>query len=68
MDERGLRTIFGAAVIFGMFHSHFGLAAIIITFFSGLFFGYLFLRQQNLLGVTLVHWLLGLLAYTLNLI
>lgn len=68
MDERGLRTIVGAAVIFGMFHSHFGLGAMIITFFSGLFFGYLFLRQQNLLGVTLVHWLLGLLAYTLNLI
>ncbi len=61
-DRANLMSIFLASFYFGIFHLHFGMEAFGLTFLFGLLFGYIFYRQKNLLGVTLVHYVLGWIA------
>ncbi|MDJ1183912.1 CPBP family intramembrane glutamic endopeptidase [Roseofilum casamattae] len=58
-DERGFYSIALASAIFGLFHIHFGLFAVAISFVASIFFGWVYLRTYNLVGVTVVHYLLG---------
>lgn len=57
-----------AATFFGIFHLHFGLAAVIATIVSGCLFGAIYARHQNLAGVTLVHFMAGTAAFSVGLI
>jgi len=61
-DSRGHRSIFLTSIVFASLHITFGIDAVVITFFASIGFGYLYLRQKNLLGVTIVHYWLGVLA------
>lgn len=61
-DAKGHRSVFLASTIFASLHLTFGIDAVIVTFFASFIFGYVYLRQKNLLGVTMIHYWLGLLA------
>ncbi len=52
-------AIFFAAVVFSILHYPLGFPSVLATFVSGLFFGYLYQRHKNLLGVSLVHFITG---------
>lgn len=67
-DEKGVRSVLLASMLFGMFHLHFGFAAVALTIVTGLFFGFLYLRHRNLAGVTLVHFAAGVAAFMTGLI
>ncbi|NKN36285.1 CPBP family intramembrane metalloprotease [Agrobacterium sp. a22-2] len=65
-DQRGVRSLLVTSLIFGLFHSYFGVSAIAVTAASGLLFGWLFNRHGNLIGATLVHFIGGIAAFTLQ--
>jgi CRP-like cAMP-binding protein len=67
-DKSGVQSILLASILFGMFHLHFGLAAVFMTIFTGFAFGALYARHQNLAGVTLVHFVMGVAAFSVGLI
>lgn len=67
-DTRGLRSVTLASVLFGVFHIHFGLPAVVTTIVSGLLFGVVYLRHRNLAGVTLLHFFAGGAAFWSGLI
>ena len=45
--------------IFGVFHVQFGEGIAIATVIAGMFFGWLYSRQQNIFGVWLSHAIVG---------
>ncbi len=61
-DTKGHRAIFMTSVVFASLHITFGIDAVVITFFASIVFGYVYLRQKNLIGVTVLHYWLGVLA------
>lgn len=67
-DESGLRSLIVASLIFGLFHSHFGLAAVGVTALSGMLFGALYIRHGNLIGVSILHGIAGAAAFALGFI
>ena len=67
-DTKGLRSVVLASVLFGAFHVHFGLLAVVTTVLSGLLFGVVYLRHRNLAGVTLLHFFAGGAAFWSGLI
>lgn len=58
-DKGGMRSVILASVLFGVFHLHFGVMAVVMTAISGILFGMLYLRHRNLVGPTLVHFFAG---------
>lgn len=58
-DRRGTLSVILSASMFSVFHVHFGLMALAVTFVGGLLFGALFLRHRNIAGVTIAHSLAG---------
>jgi CRP-like cAMP-binding protein len=67
-DRRGYRAVLLSAVLFGLFHIHFGFAAAVLTALSSIVFGLFYLRHQNLAGVTLVHFFAGAIAFSLGML
>ena len=61
-DERGHRAVFLTSTIFASLHITFGIDAVVLTFFVSFLFGYVYLRHQNLIGVIIVHYWLGVMA------
>lgn len=61
-DQTGVRSIGFTSLLFGLFHIHFGIFAVAITFVSGIIFGIIYRRHRNLIGVSLVHLVAGLWA------
>ncbi len=65
-DKKGWVAVIIASIIFGVSHIPYGAALVGVTLVSGFFFGLLFLRHQNLLGVSILHFLLGAFAFSLS--
>lgn len=63
-DRKGHRAILMTSMVFASLHLAFGVDAVIITFLASIVFGYVYLRQKNLIGVTIMHYWLGVLAAT----
>ncbi|WP_420403515.1 cyclic nucleotide-binding domain-containing protein [Nisaea sp.] len=61
-DRKGHKAIFMTSTVFSSLHITFGADAVLITFFASIVFGYVYLRQKNLVGVTVMHFWLGVLA------
>ena len=61
-------SIFLTSFLFGALHIHLGLTAVMVTFASGILFGAIYRRHQNLLGVTIVHFVLGSTAFLMGII
>jgi len=67
-DTRGLISVFLTACIFGLFHVHFGFSAVVRTLGSSVIFGLFYLRNPNLVGVTLFHFFAGGCAFWFGLL
>jgi CRP-like cAMP-binding protein/membrane protease YdiL (CAAX protease family) len=61
-DDKGHRTIIICSVAFAVMHMHLGATFALTTGLAAVVFGYIYLRHRNLLGVTLVHWVVGALV------
>ena len=61
-DEKGHRTVIICSLAFAVMHIHLGIVFALTTGFAGVVFGYIYLRHKNLLGVTIVHWVIGALV------
>lgn len=58
-DKKGIKAIVSSAFFFALSHIYLGLGAVIIVFISGLMFGAMYIRHNNLLGVTIFHVVIG---------
>jgi membrane protease YdiL (CAAX protease family) len=67
-DASGTTAIFVASILFGALHSHYGIFATLVTFLSGLIFGWMYNRHNNLAGVTLCHFLAGTAVFALGIL
>lgn len=67
-DTSGTRSVIISSFLFSLLHIHFGLAAVLLTFVSSIALGYFYLRHQSLLGVTILHWSMGVCAFVTGLL
>jgi CRP-like cAMP-binding protein/membrane protease YdiL (CAAX protease family) len=63
-DQRGLKSVIMTAFIFGLSHILYGPQLIIASLISGIMFGLVFLRHKNLIGSTIVHFIMGMVAFS----
>ncbi|WP_430473699.1 cyclic nucleotide-binding domain-containing protein [Thalassospira lucentensis] len=61
-DTNGHRAILLTSTVFASLHLAFGIDAVMITFVASIVFGYVYQAQKNLIGVTILHYWLGVLA------
>lgn len=61
-DDKGIKTVFIVSLVFGVFHLSRGFEAALVTFLGSVLFGFVYLRSRNLIGVTIVHYILGIIA------
>lgn len=67
-DKGKWRSVLLASVLFGMFHLHFGIPAVLMTIATGCVFGWIYMRHQNIAGVVLVHYMMGVAAFNSGLL
>ncbi|MCP5196260.1 MAG: PAS domain-containing protein [Gammaproteobacteria bacterium] len=67
-DEKGAKSVLLTSAFFGLFHIHFGFTAVILTAVSGVAFGFFYLHNKNIAGVTLIHFTTGICAFASGLI
>lgn len=67
-DKKGYKSVILSSAVFSIFHMQFGLVIVIITFFAGIYFGYVKLKNNNIMCVTLVHFLSGMGSFALGII
>ncbi|MGM0594498.1 MAG: cyclic nucleotide-binding domain-containing protein [Pseudomonadota bacterium] len=67
-DKKGIKSVVLASTLFGLFHLHFGLSAVLLTTISGFAFGAFYLRNPNIAGVTLIHFIAGVCAFSSGLL
>ncbi|MBK1618654.1 hypothetical protein CKO42_09450 [Lamprobacter modestohalophilus] len=67
-DSKGFKSVLLTSSLFGLFHLHFGFAAVILTMVSSVVFGLFYLRNPNLAGVTLFHFIAGGCAFWFGLL
>lgn len=60
-------AIVSSSFIFASFHAIVGVRFVIVTFVVSLLFGYVYSRHRTLLGVTLIHAVLGMMLFVLGL-
>lgn len=65
-NEKGWKAIVYSSFMFALAHIPFGTMMVAVTLISGFFLGFLFLRHGSLIGVTIVHFLLGGFAMLLS--
>ncbi|NEP45378.1 MAG: cyclic nucleotide-binding domain-containing protein [Okeania sp. SIO2H7] len=68
LDEKGYYAILITAVLFSIFHVHLGSLPMLITGIASILFGIIYSRTYNLVGVTLVHFLLGFIIASMGLL
>ena len=61
-DERGTRTVLVLSIAFGVMHAHLGLKMVLGSAVASVGFGYFYLRNRNLLGVTIIHYVIGVIG------
>lgn len=59
-DRQGFYAIFVTAVFFAGMHIYRGWQFVFMAFLAGLFMGIIYVHRQNLIGVSIVHSILGL--------
>lgn len=67
-DEKGIQTVAVSSLAFGIMHSHLGFKMVLGSGLSSLIFGFFYLRTKNLLGVSIIHYMLGIIARYLKVI
>ena len=57
-----------SAIMFGIIHNQLGIFAVLVTSIGGILFGIIYSKQKNIYSLTVLHFLIGLGAYTFGLI
>ncbi len=65
--ERGVEAVLVISAMFGILHLHLGLPMVALSLVGSLFFGLLYLRHGTLIGVTFLHYVVGMVAELLDL-
>ena len=65
-DRRGIKSVLVSSTMFGVFHIHFGLPAVLATIAGGVLFGLFYLRHRNIFGVVLLHFIAGCVAFSIG--
>lgn len=65
-DTKGFYAVFVTAVIFGGMHIHRGGHFVVVAFIASMLMGLFYLHRQNLIGVTMIHMILGLIYLPLS--
>lgn len=55
-------------LIFAFMHMHLGIAAVTMTFLVGYLFSWMYLRHNNILGISITHIILGSAAFTFGIL
>jgi membrane protease YdiL (CAAX protease family) len=58
-DTKGYLSVAITALAFGLVHAQYGFESMLVTLGVSVFFGLIYRRTDNLLGVSLVHFVLG---------
>lgn len=61
-DTNGFKALILTSLMFAIFHSARGLDATAAAFFGSMIFGYIYLRHKNLIGVSIVHYVVGVIS------
>lgn len=64
--EKGKLAVLVISLMFAILHLHMDLTFVVVVFFGSLVFGSIYLRQGNLIGVTVVHYAIGMLMQFLG--
>lgn len=67
-DHTSIKPVIVVSIIFAAFHVHLSLTIALAIFMSSLLFGVIYRRHGTLIGVCLLHFLLGISATALGLI
>ena len=67
-DERGTKTVLVLSIAFGVMHAHLGLKMVLGSAVASVGFGYFYLRNRNLLGVTIIHYVIGVIGRYMKMI
>ncbi len=59
LDRKGYISVMLTALSFGIVHAQYGFESMMVTFIVSIFFGLIYRRTYNLLGVSMVHFVLG---------
>ncbi|MEA5472105.1 cyclic nucleotide-binding domain-containing protein [Spirulina sp. 06S082] len=59
VDNKGYISVAVTALAFGIVHAQYGFESMIVTLGVSIFFGLIYRRTYNLLGVSIVHFVLG---------
>jgi membrane protease YdiL (CAAX protease family) len=65
---RSAIAIVTTSVLFGVVHLHYSTPTMVVTILGGIFFGWLYSRHRTLVGITIAHYILGILLFNLCLI
>ena len=61
-EQHGIKAVLITSVIFALPHLHIGFAIAGFTFIGSAILGFVYLRTRNLIGVTIIHATLGIVA------
>lgn len=53
-----------SSFLFGIMHVHFGMQTAILTFLMGLLFSWIYIRHNNIYGLTIIHTVVGIAAFS----
>lgn len=67
-DERGTKTVLVLSIAFGVMHAHLGLKMVLGSAVASVGFGYFYLRNRNLVGVTIIHYAIGVIGRYLKMV
>ena len=66
VDSHFMIPIFITSALFGVAHLHISAQFAVLTFCISLIFGYVYYMHQSIVGVSVLHWALGMLALSLG--
>ena len=65
-DEHGVRSVMVLSLAFGVMHTHLGLTMVLSSTVASVCFGFFYLCHRNLVGVTIVHYIMGVAGHYLT--
>ncbi|MEA5472106.1 cyclic nucleotide-binding domain-containing protein [Spirulina sp. 06S082] len=66
LDRKGYNSVILTALAFSIVHANYGFEAMMVTLIASIIFGLVYRRTYNLIGVTIVHFVLGLVYFQLS--
>lgn len=64
--HKDIKALLIANLLFSMTHIHISIVIVFVVFLPGLFWGWRFMRQHSLIGISISHIIVGLFVFTLS--